>query len=177
MYARARRASSGRLGSCRPWARLSEQRLAPSCDRPALRRQTSSHIDEASAGPQGRAGFIDAPVTGPPNRASSATVPPMAMAAPLSTARPSVATAMITNVKRRGEDELVDDRFCGPDAHRSPIPTSRAVATTGSCIPIHRSAATTGLGSSTSPRGRSSRTSTGEQGGGPTIPVPHGRAP
>jgi hypothetical protein len=35
----------------------------------------------------GAAGFIDAPVTGPPKRASSATIPPIAIAAASPTAR------------------------------------------------------------------------------------------
>ena len=52
-----------------------------------------------SAGPNERAGFIDAPVTGPPNSASSPTVPPIAIAAAAPTARVSVATAMITNIR------------------------------------------------------------------------------
>ena len=41
-----------------------------------------------------------APVTGPPNRASSPTVPPIAMAAAAPTALVSVATAMITNMRK-----------------------------------------------------------------------------
>ena len=41
-----------------------------------------------------------APVTGPPKSASSPTVPPMAMAAAAPTARVSVATAMITNIRK-----------------------------------------------------------------------------
>ena len=44
-------------------------------------------------------GFIDAPVTSPPKSASSATVPPIAIAAAAPTARVSVATAMITNIR------------------------------------------------------------------------------
>ena len=52
-----------------------------------------------SAGPIDRAGFIEAPVIGPPNSASSPTVPPIAIAAPAPTARVSVATAMITNIR------------------------------------------------------------------------------
>ena len=52
------------------------------------------------AGPIERAGFIEAPVTGPPKRASSPTVPPMAIAAAAPTARVSVATAMITNIRK-----------------------------------------------------------------------------
>ena len=57
-------------------------------------------MPEASAGPSERAGFIDAPVTGPPKIASSPTVPPMAIAAAAPTARVSVATAMITNIRK-----------------------------------------------------------------------------
>ena len=55
-------------------------------------------MPETKAGPKERAGFMDAPVTAPPNNASRATVPPMAMAAAAPTARVSVATAMITNI-------------------------------------------------------------------------------
>ena len=53
-----------------------------------------------SAGPIERAGFIEAPVTGPPKRASRPTVPPIAIAAAAPTARVSVATAMITNIRK-----------------------------------------------------------------------------
>src|SRR3954454_22240931 len=60
--------------------------------------QKSVHSPDASAGPNERAGFIDAPVTGPPNSASSPTAPPMAIAAAAPTARVSVATATITNI-------------------------------------------------------------------------------
>ena len=52
-----------------------------------------------SAGPSERAGFIEAPVIGPPNSASRPTVPPIAIAAAAPTARVSVATAMITNIR------------------------------------------------------------------------------
>ena len=41
-----------------------------------------------------------APVMGPPNSASRPTVPPMAIAAAAPTARVSVATAMITNIRK-----------------------------------------------------------------------------
>ena len=56
-------------------------------------------MPEASAGPKLRAGFIDAPVIGPPKSASRPTVPPIASAAAAPTARASVATAMITNIR------------------------------------------------------------------------------
>jgi hypothetical protein len=49
---------------------------------------------------QQRAGFIEAPVTGPPKSASRPTVPPIAIAAAAPTARVSVATAMITNIRK-----------------------------------------------------------------------------
>ena len=62
--------------------------------------QKSCHSPETSAGPNDRAGFIDAPVTGPPNRASSPMTPPIAIAAEAPTARVSVATAMITNMRK-----------------------------------------------------------------------------
>jgi glycerol uptake facilitator-like aquaporin len=55
---------------------------------------------ETSAGPSERAGFIEAPEIGPPNSASRPTVPPIAMAAASPTARVSVATAMITNIRK-----------------------------------------------------------------------------
>jgi hypothetical protein len=51
------------------------------------------------AGLNERAGFIDAPVIGPPNSASRPTVPPIASAAAAPTARVSVATATITNIR------------------------------------------------------------------------------
>jgi len=57
------------------------------------------HSFAASAGPSERAGFMDAPVTGPPKSASRATVAPMATAAADPTARTSVATATITNMR------------------------------------------------------------------------------
>jgi hypothetical protein len=53
------------------------------------------------AGPSERAGFIEAPEMRPPKMASSATVPPIAIAAASPTARVSVATAMITNIKKK----------------------------------------------------------------------------
>ena len=54
-----------------------------------------------SAGPIERAGFIEAPEIGPPNSAFSPTVPPIAIAAASPTARVSVATAMITNIRKK----------------------------------------------------------------------------
>ena len=54
-----------------------------------------------SAGPTERAGFIEAPEIGPPNIASRPTVPPIAIAAASPTARVSVATAMITNIRKK----------------------------------------------------------------------------
>src|ERR1700675_2804254 len=53
------------------------------------------------AGASERAGFIEAPVTGPPNIASRPTVPPIAIAAASPTARVSVAAAMITNIRKK----------------------------------------------------------------------------
>ncbi len=52
------------------------------------------------AGPIERAGFIEAPVIGPPKRASRPITPPIAIAAPAPTARVSVATAMIVNIRK-----------------------------------------------------------------------------
>jgi hypothetical protein len=49
--------------------------------------------------PNERAGFIEAPVTGPAKSASRPTVPPIAIAAAAPTARVPVATAMITNIR------------------------------------------------------------------------------
>jgi hypothetical protein len=43
---------------------------------------------------------MEAPVTGPAKIASRPTVPPIAIAAAAPTARVSVATAMITNIKK-----------------------------------------------------------------------------
>ena len=58
-------------------------------------------VPATTAGPIERAGFIDAPEIGPPNIASSPTVPPIAIAAASPTARVSVATAMITNIRKK----------------------------------------------------------------------------
>src|SRR5437764_1276070 len=44
---------------------------------------------------------MEAPVTGPPKSASSPTVPPIAIAAASPTARESVATAMMTNIRKK----------------------------------------------------------------------------
>ena len=52
---------------------------------------------------------MEAPLTGPPNRASSPTVPPIAIAAASPTARVSVATAMITSMRNEGEHELPEE--------------------------------------------------------------------
>ena len=70
----------------------------------------------ASAGPRERAGFIEAPVTGPPNSASRPIVPPIAIAAPAPTARVSVATAMITNIRKALRTSLVDEGAADADA-------------------------------------------------------------
>ena len=64
-------------------------------------RPRSSEVAGAIAGPSERAGFIEAPVIGPPNIASRPTVPPIAIAAASPTARVSVATAMITNIRKK----------------------------------------------------------------------------
>src|SRR6185503_11233770 len=53
----------------------------------------------AMAGARLRAGFIDAPVIGPPNIASRPTVAPIAIAASCPWARVSVATARITSIR------------------------------------------------------------------------------
>ena len=74
------------------------------------RSRSRCHWPATSAGPNERAGFIDAPVTPPPNSESSATVPPIAIAAAAPTARVSVATAMITNIRNAGHHGLVDER-------------------------------------------------------------------
>lgn len=52
-----------------------------------------------NAGPSVRAGFIDAPLIGPPNSASKATVAPIAVAAIPSIALVSVATEVSTNMR------------------------------------------------------------------------------
>ena len=68
-----------------------------------------------------RIGFIDAPEIGPPNSASSAIVPPIAMAAASPAARVSVATARITNIRKassRSPNERLRvgaGRQCGAD--------------------------------------------------------------
>ena len=72
-------------------------------------------------GPNERAGFIEAPVIGPPNSASRPTVPPIAIAAAAPTARVSVATAMITNIRNAVSTDLVAPA-------RVPAPTLGTVA-------------------------------------------------
>ena len=52
------------------------------------------------AGPIERIGFMEAPEIGPPNMASRAIVPPIAIAAASPTALVSVATARITNIRK-----------------------------------------------------------------------------
>lgn len=58
-----------------------------------------------------RAGFIEAPLIGPPTNAPSATVPPIAIAAPWPTARVSVATATNDQHQEEGQDDLPDERL------------------------------------------------------------------
>ena len=55
-------------------------------------------------------------MTGPPNSASRPTVPPIAIAAAAPTARVSVATAMITNIRNAVSSELIDERAADADA-------------------------------------------------------------
>ena len=55
-------------------------------------------------------------MTGPPNRASRPTVPPIAIAAAAPTARVSVATAMITNISKAVSIDLIDERAACSDA-------------------------------------------------------------
>lgn len=55
-------------------------------------------------GPKERAGFMEAPVIGPPHRASRATVPPIARAASCPTALVSVATEVMTNIVPSAEE-------------------------------------------------------------------------
>ena len=56
---------------------------------------------DTNAGPSDRAGFIDAPLTGPPTSEPSATAPPIAIAAPCPTARVSVATETMTSIRKK----------------------------------------------------------------------------
>ncbi len=63
------------------------------------RSRASVRSPETRAGPIERIGFIEAPEIGPPNIASRPIVPPIAIAAASPTARVSVATAMITNIR------------------------------------------------------------------------------
>ena len=74
------------------------------------------------AGPSERAGFIDAPVMEPPNIASSPTVPPIAIAAASPTACVSVATAMITNI-RKNVSTLSHRNACPSEPLGSVAPT------------------------------------------------------
>ena len=48
---------------------------------------------------------------GPPNIASRPTVPPIAIAAASPTARVSVATAMITNIRKKRQHQLPEERL------------------------------------------------------------------
>ena len=64
------------------------------------RSRATCRSPETTAGPSDRIGFIDAPEIGPPNIASRPIVPPIAIAAASPTARVSVATAMITNIRK-----------------------------------------------------------------------------
>jgi hypothetical protein len=76
---------------------------------------------ETSAGPIDRIGFIEAPEIGPPNIASSPIVPPIAIAAASPTARVSVATAMITNIKKNViTSSHRNDCPCEPDGSVAP---------------------------------------------------------
>src|SRR5579862_4429100 len=61
--------------------------------------QSACRLPETRAGPSERIGFIEAPLIGPPNIASRPIVPPIAIAAASPTARVSVATARITNIR------------------------------------------------------------------------------
>ena len=56
-------------------------------------------MPDAIAGPSVRAGFIDAPVAPPPTSDPIATAPPIATPATPATARESVATAAMTNMR------------------------------------------------------------------------------
>src|SRR6185437_11736894 len=108
-------------------------------------RYTQIEVNSAAAiaGPSERAGFIDAPVTGPPNIASSPTVAPIAIAAASPTARVSVATAMITNI-RKNDSTASHRKACPSDPLGSVAPrwatlpsddrrTSAAAVAKGSC--------------------------------------------
>ena len=72
---------------------------------------------------------MDAPVTGPPNSASSATVPPIAIAAAAPTARVSVATAMITNIRKAVRTSSY--------VKAAAVPTVGTVAPSAAGVPLH----------------------------------------
>ena len=74
-------------------------------------------------GPSGAHGFIEAPEIGPPNRASRPIVPPTAIAAASPTARVSVATAMITNI-RNAVSTISQRNDCASDPDGRVAPTS-----------------------------------------------------
>ena len=70
-------------------------------------------------------------MTGPPNIASSPTVPPIAIAAASPTARASVATAMITNIRKNVRTNSQRSAWpCEPDGNVAPrwarLPSERA---------------------------------------------------
>ena len=64
-----------------------------------------------------RAGFIEAPVTGAPTNAASMTVAPIAAPAMVPTARVSVATETITNIKKKvrtaSQPTALQESTCG----------------------------------------------------------------
>ena len=87
------------------------------------------------AGPIERAGFIEAPLIGPPTRAPRATVPPMASAAACPTARISVATAVITTIRKnvsttsQAKDWMSEPAGCvTPRSASGPSVARRAIA-------------------------------------------------
>ena len=72
--------------------------------------QCACQRSPTTAGPNDRAGFMLAPVTGPPINAQNPTVSPTAIAAKPAGARWSVATAMMTNMSAKHSSPL--EREC-----------------------------------------------------------------
>ena len=113
LHARRDRSRRGRTGTR---ARRSRRRAgARRC------RATGVQVAGDEAGPIERIGFIDAPEIGPPNIASSPIVPPIAIAAASPTARVSVATARITNIRNAVSTiSQKNDCACEPDGSVAP---------------------------------------------------------
>src|SRR5438094_5992819 len=89
--------------------------------------QCARQIPPARAGPNDLAGFMLAPVNGPPIRAQKPTVSPTASAAIPSATRSSVATAMITNIKANERSRDLAPRRVAGAGEQHPKDLSRVL--------------------------------------------------